>query len=226
VIADLLRAPRVAPSILSADLSRLGAELETVIAAGARVIHVDVMDGHFVPPISFGAVVLEAIREQVSAGGGALDVHLMIERPERQLAAFAAAGADLITVHHEALTEVRSVLEQVRETGCRCGLSIKPGTPAEVVADLGDDLDLVLCMSVEPGWSGQSFIPATLAKLERLRELLPADVVVEVDGGLNAETIPPCARAGATLFVAASAVFGAADPGAAFAELTALAAAA
>ena len=219
VIADLLRAPRVAPSILAADYARLGEQLDQVMRAGARVIHVDVMDGHFVPPISIGPVVIESIGEQVDAAGGALDVHLMVEPPEPQIALFARAGADLVTVHHEAVAEPRRALEQVRELGCLAGLAIKPGTPPEAVESLGDVLDLVICMSVEPGWGGQSFMPSSLAKLERLRSLLGDEVALEVDGGVDLETIGPCAAAGASVFVAGSSVFGGPDPGAAYAAL-------
>ena len=223
MILELLSQPRVAPSILAADFSRLGAQVDEVMRAGARVIHVDVMDGHFVPPISIGPLVLESIHERVKGGGGALDVHLMIEPPEPQLAAFADAGAELITIHHEAVRDPRRTLEQVRETGCRAGLAIKPATSPEVVDDLADMLDLVICMSVEPGWGGQAFLPSALAKLERLRALLGDGVALEVDGGLGADTIGPCAAAGASVFVAGSSVFGAPDPGAAYAALVAAA---
>ena len=223
MIADLLRAPRVAPSILAADYSRLGAQVEEVMRAGARVIHVDVMDGHFVPPISIGPLVVESIGAQVQAAGGALDVHLMIEPPEPQLALFAGAGAGLITVHHEAVAEPRRALEQVRELGCLAGLAIKPATAPEAVEGLGDLLDLVICMSVEPGWGGQSFMPTALAKLERLRSLLGDHVALEVDGGVDLETIGPCAAAGASVFVAGSSVFGGPDPAAAYAALVAAA---
>ena len=219
MIANLLREPRVAPSILAADYSRLGAQLDEVMRAGARVVHVDVMDGHFVPPISIGPVVIESIGEQVRAVGGALDVHLMIEPPEPQITLFAAAGAGLITIHHEATADPRRALEQVRASGCLAGLAIKPATPPEAVEALGDVIDLVICMSVEPGWGGQRFMPASLAKLERLRSLIGEGVALEVDGGVDLETIGPCAAAGASVFVAGSSVFGAPDPGAAYAAL-------
>ena len=226
MIADLLRARRVAPSILAADYSRLGAQVEEVMGAGARVIHVDVMDGHFVPPISIGPLVMESIGEQVQAAGGAFDVHLMIEPPEPQLTLFAAAGAGLITVHHETVAEPRRALEQIRELGCLAGLAIKPATAPEAVEGLGDVLDLVICMSVEPGWGGQTFMPAALAKLERLRSLVADGVALEVDGGVDLDTIGPCAAAGASAFVAGSSVFGAPDPAAAYATLVAAAGAA
>jgi ribulose-phosphate 3-epimerase len=203
-------ARRVAPSILSADFGRLREQVREVVDAGAQVIHVDVMDGHFVPPITMGPIAVEALREFDVI----LDVHLMIERPERQIAAFAEAGAHHITVHAEATPHVHYALEQIREAGCRAGLAINPATPPGVFAEVTPDLGL--CMTVNPGWGGQSFIPASLDKIRRLRTLLPEDADLEVDGGIDAETAGPCAEAGANLFVAGSAVFRAADPGEAF----------
>jgi ribulose-phosphate 3-epimerase len=204
------RPRRVAPSILSADFGRLREQVREVVDAGAQVIHVDVMDGHFVPPITMGPIAVEALREFDVV----LDVHLMIERPERQVAAFAEAGADHITVHAEATPHVHYTLEQIREAGCRAGLAINPGTPPDVFEEVAPDLGL--CMTVNPGWGGQSFIPASLDKVRRLRALLGDDADLEVDGGIDAETAGPCAEAGATLFVAGSAVFRAPDPGEAF----------
>lgn len=213
----------VAPSILSADFAKLGAQVEQVMAAGARVIHVDVMDGRFVPPITIGPLVVAALREQVHEAGGYLDVHLMIEQPERQIDAFAAAGADGITVHQEASPHLHRTLGAIRDAGCAAGAAINPSTPPEALGEVGDMLDLALCMTVDPGWGGQSFIPASGAKVARMRALLPDSVAIEVDGGVDAETVLPAADAGATLFVAGSAVFGASDPGSAY---TAIAAAA
>ena len=205
----------VAPSILAADFARLGEQVAQVIDAGARTIHVDVMDGHFVPPLSMGPLVVEALAPQVHAAGGYLDVHLMIERPERQIDAFAGAGADGITIHVEATPHVNYTLTAIREAGCRAGLALCPGTPADVVREVVDDLDLVLCMTVNPGWGGQSFLPGSLDKIERLRALVGERPALEVDGGIDEETAGPCARAGASLFVAGSAVFAAEDPAAA-----------
>jgi ribulose-phosphate 3-epimerase len=216
---ELLASPQVAPSILSADFSRLGEHVEAVMGAGARVIHVDVMDGHFVPPITIGDLVARSIDEQVHEAGGILDVHLMIERPERHIEAFAKAGADVITVHQEATPHVHYALKAVRDAGCLAGLAICPGTSAGLIHEVAHDIDLLLCMTVNPGWGGQPFIEHSIQKLERLKRLLPPEVVIEVDGGIDAETAPRCAAAGASLFVAGSAVFGAPDPAAAYEEI-------
>jgi ribulose-phosphate 3-epimerase len=210
---------RIAPSILAADHARLGAALGEVLDAGARVIHIDVMDGHFVPPITVGPLVVEAVREQCHAAGAVLDVHLMIERPERQVADFARAGADAISVHLEATPHLHRVLESVRERGVLAGVAINPATPADALTAVAPHVDLALCMTVDPGWGGQAFIPTLLAKVERLSALLPKDARLEVDGGVDVATAPACADAGADVFVAGSAVFGADDPAAAYRSL-------
>jgi ribulose-phosphate 3-epimerase len=211
----------IAPSILAADFGRLTEQVETVLQAGAKVIHVDVMDGHFVPPITMGPLAVDAIKDAVHAAGAAIDVHLMIERPERQVAAFAEAGADSITVHYEATPHVHYALQAVRDAGCAAGLALNPGTPVDVVGDLTGEADMVLCMTVNPGWGGQAFLERSLDRLQRLRALLGPDKGLEVDGGIDEQTAPRCAAAGATVFVAGTAVFGAPDPQAAVRAISA-----
>ena len=207
---------RVAPSILAADFSRLGEQIDQVMGAGARVIHVDVMDGHFVPPISIGLPVVESIREPVKAAGGWLDVHLMIERPERVVEAFAEAGADSISVHIEATPHVHYALKAVREAGCKAGLALNPGTAPHQIQQLIGSFDLLLCMTVNPGWGGQAFIEGSEGKVRALRALLGEGTPIEVDGGIDPRTAGPCAEAGATLFVAGSSLFGEPDPAEAY----------
>ena len=221
---DLLRGRRIAPSILSADFARLGDHVQEVLDAGARVIHVDVMDGHFVPPITFGPIVVDAIAERVHRAGGILDVHLMIERPERYVGDIARAGADSITVHVEATPHLHYTLNTIREGGCTAGAAINPGTPAESLDEVAHELlDMALCMSVNPGWGNQQFIPWSLDKLARMRRALPDHVALEVDGGVHEATARPCVEAGANLLVTGSAVFGSADPAAAYAAIAAAA---
>ena len=211
----------IAPSILAADFGRLNDQIAMVIEAGAKVIHVDVMDGHFVPPITIGPLIVEALRDPVHDRGGVLDVHLMVERPEHRVEEFAAAGADNLIVHWEATPHVHYALKAVREAGLHAGLAINPATPPEAVAGLVESFDHLLCMTVNPGWGGQPYIPTSTAKVARLRELLGPDAPIEVDGGIDAQTAGPVAAAGATLFVAGSSIFGAADPAAAYREIAA-----
>jgi ribulose-phosphate 3-epimerase len=203
----------VTPSILSADFSRLSSHVKELMDEGCRVIHCDVMDGHFVPPITFGPMVVAALRESLP-DDAYLDVHLMIERPERQVEDFAKAGADGITIHVEATPHLDFTLSKIRDLGCKAGLTVCPGTPPEHFAQV-QDLDLALIMTVNPG---QAFMPGQLDKIRRVRELLP-DLAIEVDGGVNPKTGAQCAEAGATWFVAGSAIFGADDPIAAYHEI-------
>ena len=220
----LLRERRVAPSILSADFARLGDQVQEVLDAGARVIHVDVMDGHFVPPITFGAIIVDAIAERVHGAGGILDVHLMIERPERYVGDIARAGADSITIHVEATPHLHYTLNAIREAGCTASAAINPGTPARSLDEISQELlDMALCMSVNPGWGNQQFIPWSLDKLARMRSALPDHVALEVDGGVHEGTAGPCVEAGANLLVTGSAVFGSADPARAYAVIAAVA---
>jgi ribulose-phosphate 3-epimerase len=221
-VKELLKERRVAPSILSADFSKLGTQVAEVMDAGARVIHVDVMDGQFVPPITIGPLVAASIADQVHDAGGVLDVHLMIEQPERQIEAFTEAGADSITFHEEATAHANRTLSAIRELGCLAGVAINPGTPAEAVSELRDLADIVLCMTVNPGWGGQAFIPGSPEKVSRLVPLV-GEAKIEVDGGIDASTAGSISEAGASLFVAGSAVFGAADPAAAYTEIAAAA---
>ncbi len=213
---------KIAPSILSADFTRLGEQIAACEAAGAEWIHIDVMDGHFVPNLTFGPVIVEAARRATRLP---LDVHLMITAPERHLAVFARAGADVLTVHVEACPHLHRTVQQIKELGVRAGVALNPGTPAGAVAEVLADVDLVLAMTVNPGFSGQKFIPSMLPKIRQLRSLLDERGLaaeLEIDGGVDALTGAQAAAAGARVFVAASAVFKTAQPiGAAIAALRA-----
>ncbi len=214
--SELLGGVRVAPSILSADFARLREQVGEVLAAGARVIHVDVMDGHFVPPITVGPLVVEGLAEQVREVGAMLDVHLMIERPERHVADFVKAGADSVTVHAEATPHVAYAASVVRDLGACVSVAINPGTPVGALAEIAGAIDMALCMTVNPGWGGQAFIEHSLDKIPRVRAIVGDGVAVQVDGGVAADTGPSCRAAGANVFVAGSAIFGAGDPAEAY----------
>lgn len=202
----LPRGPLVAPSLLAAGLGALEASARAALDAGARVLHLDVMDGSFVPEITFGANAVEALRGLAAESGAILDVHLMIEAPERHVERFAAAGSDVITVHYEATRHPERLLRGVRESGARAGLAFNPGTPVEPVRYLSEACDLVLIMTVNPGYGGQDLIPAALEKLPVARALAP-HAVLEVDGGIAPGTAGAAARAGADWLVAGSAVY-------------------
>ena len=202
----------IAPSILSADFARLGAEVDAVLAAGADVVHFDVMDNHYVPNLTIGPLVCEALRKYgVTAP---IDVHLMVKPVDRIVPDFAAAGASWITFHPEASEHVDRTLGLIREHGCKAGLVFNPATPLDCLEWVMDKLDVILLMSVNPGFGGQKFIPATLDKLKRVRALVDAggrDIRVEVDGGIKTDNIRAAAKAGADTFVAGSAIFGSGD---------------
>ncbi|CAM2815413.1 ribulose-phosphate 3-epimerase [Paenibacillus sediminis] len=210
----------IAPSILSADFGKLGPEVAEVTQGGADFIHIDVMDGHFVPNLTFGPLVMDAVKPYTTIP---LDVHLMIDNPEQYIPAFAKAGASFITVHAEACTHLHRVVHMIKELGVKAGVAINPGTPVSAVTEVLEDLDMVLVMTVNPGFGGQAFIPRTLRKIKELRqlagELQMPDLLIEVDGGITAETAPLVVNAGANVLVAGSAIFGKEDRAAAIAEI-------
>ena len=203
---------RIAPSLLSSDLGRLKEEVEAALSGGAEWLHIDVMDGRFVPNLTFGAPIIQALRRFTNAP---LDVHLMVQEPERYIVEYADLGATVFTFHPEATVHVQRHLAHVRERGMMAGLALVPSTPLEVAAEVVDDLDLLLIMSVNPGFGGQSYIPAATGKIERARAMLDREgsrAALEVDGGITVETIETAWRAGADTFVAGTAVFGGGDP--------------
>ena len=218
---EAVPALEVEPSLYEADFARLGKQIDTLLDAGAKVFHYDVGDGHFVEPIIIGPIVLESIAPRIHDRGAFVDVHLMVERPQKYFAAFRDAGADSVTVHLEAVDELEPLVAAAREHGLGIGVAFKPGTsPGEAVERaIAADVDLALCMSIEPGYSGQSFMPEAFERLRRLRERLPDRMRVQVDGGVNEENVREARSAGADLLVAATAVFGGGDPAAAYRSL-------
>jgi len=216
---ELLRGVRVAPSILSADFGRLREQVGEVLEAGARVIHVDVMDGHFVPPITVGPLVVAGLAEQVRQAGAMLETHLMIERPERHVGEFVNAGAHSVTFHVEATPHVAYTADLIRGDGAGVGVAINPATPPTALEEVADELDVALCMTVNPGWGGQPFIEHSLEKIPRVRAIVGDGAAVEVDGGIDPDTAARCRSAGASVFVAGSAIFDAAEPGEAYRKI-------
>ncbi|PCD83689.1 ribulose-phosphate 3-epimerase [Lysinibacillus fusiformis] len=212
---------QIAPSILAANFAKLGEEVKEVEQAGAKLIHIDVMDGHFVPNISFGSIVLDAIRPLTDLP---LDVHLMIENPDQYIEQFAQAGADYITVHVEACRHLHRTIQLIRSYGIKAGVVLNPHTPIESIQHVLEDIDMVLLMTVNPGFGGQKFIHSVVSKIEALSSLIKErglDIAIEIDGGITAETIVPCAQAGATIFVAGSAIYSKEDRTAALQEILA-----
>ena len=213
----------IAPSILSADFARLGEEISAVRQAGAEVIHIDVMDGHFVPNITIGPLVVKAVRKICDLP---LDVHLMISDADAYIDDFASAGADWISVHVEACTHLHRTVHRIRELGAKAGVVLNPATPLQCLDYILEDVDLVMLMSVNPGFGGQSFIPETLGKIQDLKKMMTrrgVDIAIEVDGGISPQTIASVATAGADIFVAGSAIFGQSDYAAVITEMKQLA---
>jgi ribulose-phosphate 3-epimerase len=220
--SDWGRAVEVEPSIYAADLSRLGEQLGALAEAGARVFHFDAGDGHFIPEITIGPVVVSSIAPLVHAWGGVLDCHLMVERPERHFEAFARAGGDSVTFHVEAVDDHLHATAHARALGLGVGVALNPGTAVDEAVRASEGADLVLCMSIQPGYSGQQYMPEATDRIRELREALPAHVRLQVDGGINRRTIVGAHSAGADLLVAGSAIFWNDDPVAAYRELASL----
>ena len=215
-------APAIEPSLYAADFSRLGEQIESLLEAGARIFHFDVGDGHFVPPITIGPIVLQWISPIVHRAGGRLDCHLMVDRPERHFEAIAEAGGDSVTFHYEVAEDVAALAAQARALDLGVGLAFNPESEPEAVAEVAGPVDLVLCMSIHPGYSGQAFMPEAIGRIERLRPLLAAEKHVQVDGGVGRDNVPRLRDAGADLFVAGTSVFGREDIAEAYRELAAL----
>ena len=211
--AEWIRTVEVEPSIYAADFARLGAQIDVLLHAGVRVFHFDVGDGHFVPPVTIGPIVLESISELIHERDAVIDCHLMTETPEKHFEAIAAAGGDSVTVHYEACPDLHGVVQKARDRELQIGMAFKPETDAERAAEkaLSAGVDLVLCMSIEPGYSGQKFMRSALDRIRTVRSLLPHDIPVQVDGGIGPDTIRPAFDAGATLFVAGTSIFGRED---------------
>jgi ribulose-phosphate 3-epimerase len=216
---EWIRAVEVEPSLYAADFTRLGEQIDILLGAGTRVFHFDVGDGHFVEPVTIGPIVLESIAPLVHEKGGILDCHLMVDNPLRHFPQIARAGGDSATFHYEVVDDVPATIAAAREHGLQVGVAFNPESEPEEVAAVAADADLVLCMSIHPGYSGQQFRPEAVDRIGRLRAALPDHVHVQVDGGIDGETIVAAHRVGATLLVAGSAIFGHEDPAQAYRNL-------
>jgi ribulose-phosphate 3-epimerase len=216
---ELAREVEVEPSLYAADFARLGEQVEKLLRAGVRVFHFDVGDGHFVEPITMGPIVLQSIAPLVHEHGAALDCHLMVDNPTRHFPQIAKGGGDSVTFHYEVVRDVAAAAAEARDHGLAVGLAFNPESDPAEVAAVADAVDLVLCMSIHPGYSGQTFMPESLGRLRTLRDALPDGVRVQVDGGVNEGTIRPAREAGADLLVAATAIFGQGDVSAAYGRL-------
>ncbi len=208
---DWIRTVEIEPSLYAADFARLGEQIEVLLRTGARIFHFDVGDGHFVPPVTIGPIVLQSISELVHRMEGALDCHLMVEAPQNHFAAIAEAGGDSVTVHYEACDDLAAVIGAAREHELQVGVAFNPETEPEDVAPAAEGADLVLCMSIHPGYSGQEFMPEAVGRVRRLRELLPDGMHVQVDGGVGPDNVRELYDAGADLLVAGTAIFGRED---------------
>ena len=216
---EWIRGAEVEPSLYAADFARLGDQIAVLLDAGCRVFHFDIGDGHFVEPVTIGPVVLESIAPLVHEAGGVLDCHLMVDNPLHHFAQIAGAGGDSATFHYEAVDDVQATIAAAREHGIEVGVAFNPESEPEAVAAVAGDADLVLCMSIHPGYSGQTFMPDAVDRIRRLREALPERVHVQVDGGIDHDTIGSAHAAGATLLVAGSAIFGRGDLSGAYRNL-------
>lgn len=208
---DWIRTVEVEPSLYAADFAELGVQVEALLRAGARIFHFDCGDGHFVPPVTMGPIVLQAIAPLVHRMGGVVDCHLMVDDPVHHLPQFAEAGADSVTFHYEAADDVAATAQAARELELEVGMAFSPETAVEDAAAAADGVDLVLCMSIHPGYSGQQFMPEALDRVRRLKELLPPGICIQVDGGIGPENVREVHDAGASLLVAGTAIFGRED---------------
>ncbi len=217
--SDWVRGAEIEPSLYASDLARLGEEVDALLGAGVRVFHFDVGDGHFIEPITMGPIVLQAISERIHAAGAFVDVHLMVENPAKHFAPFAAAGGDSVTFHYEVVSDVGATIAAAREQGLEVGVAFNPESEPRDVAAVAAEADIVLCMAIHPGYSGQPFQERTFGRVQELHALLPADVRIQVDGGVGLDNVVRLRDEGASLFVAGAAVFAGADPPAAYRRL-------